>query len=42
MLKPILIFIIFAYIPVLLLTTYVPAIATTIPKWYMPKAFMLP
>ena len=39
MLKPILIFIIFAYIPVLLLTTYVPAISTTIPKMFMPKIF---
>ena len=39
MLKPILIFIIFAYIPVLLLTTFIPAIATTLPKMFMPKIF---
>ena len=39
MLKPILIFIIFAYIPVLLLTTFIPAIATTLPKMFMPKLF---
>lgn len=40
MLSPIMIFIIFAWIPTLLLTTYFPAIATTIPRMFMPKIFM--
>lgn len=40
MLKPIMIFIIFAWIPTLLLTTYVPAVATTLPKMMMPQLFM--
>lgn len=40
MLSPIMIFIIFAWIPTLLLTTYFPAIATTLPKMFMPKLFM--
>lgn len=39
MLKPILIFIIFAWIPTLLLTTYVPAVATFLPKMMMPQLF---
>ena len=39
MLKPIMIFIIFAWIPTLLLTTYVPAVATTLPGILMPQLF---
>lgn len=40
MLKPILIFIVFAYIPVLLLTTFVPALSLTLPKICLPKLFL--
>lgn len=40
MLKPILIFIIFAWIPTLLLTTYVPGVATMLPKMMMPQLFV--
>ena len=40
MLSPIMIFIIFAWLPTLLITTYFPAIATTLPKLFMPKLFM--
>ena len=39
MLKPIMIFIIFAWIPTLLLTTYIPAVATTLPGILMPQLF---
>ena len=39
MLSPTLILIIFAWIPTLLLTTYVPAIATFLPKLILPKLF---
>ena len=39
MLKPILIFIIFAWIPTLLITTYVPTVATFLPKLIMPNLF---
>lgn len=40
MLKPTLIFILFAWIPTLLLTTFIPEIALTIPKALLPKLFM--
>ena len=39
MLKPIMIFIIFAWVPTLLLTTYIPAVATTLPGILMPQLF---
>ncbi|MBR5534621.1 MAG: TRAP transporter large permease [Ruminiclostridium sp.] len=39
MLKPIMIFIIFAWIPTLLMTTYIPAVATTLPGILMPQLF---
>ncbi|MGI6181128.1 MAG: TRAP transporter large permease [Agathobaculum sp.] len=39
MLKPTMIFIIFAWIPTLLLTTYLPAIATFLPKMLLPNLF---
>lgn len=39
MLKPILTFIVFAWIPTLLITTYIPAVATTLPKLMMPQLF---
>ncbi len=41
MLKPILILLIFAYLPVLLLTTFVPALSLTLPKLVLPKVFGL-
>lgn len=40
MLPPILIFIIFAWIPTLLLTTFIPALSLTLPKMILPKLFM--
>lgn len=39
MLKPIMVFIIFAWIPTLLITTYIPAVATTLPGMIMPQLF---
>ena len=39
MLKPILIFIAFAWIPTLLLTTYIPSVATFLPGLLMPQLF---
>ena len=39
MLKPIMILLIFAYLPTLLLTTFVPALSLTIPKLFLPKVF---
>jgi len=41
MLSPIMIFIIFAYIPTLILTTFVPALSLTLPKLILPKIFGL-
>ncbi len=41
MLKPIMILLIFAYLPVLLLTTFVPALSLTLPKLILPKVFGL-
>ena len=40
MLPPIMIFIIFAWLPTLLLTTYIPELALTLPKLILPKLFM--
>jgi len=40
MLSPIMMFIIFAWVPTLIITTYFPAVALTIPKMVMPKLFM--
>lgn len=40
MLSPITIFIIFAWLPTLLLTTFIPEIALTLPKMILPKLFM--
>lgn len=40
MLKPIMIFIIFAWVPTLLLTTYIPGVATLLPKMMMPQLFV--
>lgn len=40
MLSPIMIFIVFAWLPTLLLTTFIPAIALTLPKMILPKLFM--
>ena len=39
MLSPIIIFILFAWIPTLLITTYIPAVATFLPKLMMPQIF---
>ena len=39
MLSPTMIFIIFAWIPTLLLTTYIPAVATFLPKMLLPGLF---
>ena len=39
MLKPIMTFIIFAWVPTLLITTYIPAVATTLPGILMPQLF---
>ena len=39
MLSPIMIFILFAWIPTLLITTYIPAVATFLPKLMMPQIF---
>lgn len=39
MLSPTMIFIIFAWIPTLLITTYVPAVATFLPKLLLPNLF---
>ena len=39
MLKPIMILLIFAYLPTLLLTTFVPALSLTLPKMVLPKIF---
>ena len=41
MLKPIMVLLIFAYLPVLLLTTFVPALSLTLPKLILPKVFGL-
>jgi tripartite ATP-independent transporter DctM subunit len=41
MLAPITFFIVFAYIPTLLLTTFVPALSLTLPKLILPKIFGL-
>lgn len=41
MLTPIMFFIIFAYIPTLLLTTFMPALSLTLPKLILPKVFGL-
>jgi TRAP-type C4-dicarboxylate transport system permease large subunit len=40
MLPPTMIFIIFAWLPTLLLTTYIPDLALTLPKLILPKLFM--
>ena len=39
MLSPTMIFIIFAWIPTLLITTYFPAVSTTLPKLLLPNMF---
>ena len=39
MLSPIMIFVLFAWIPTLLITTYIPAVATFLPKLMMPQIF---
>ena len=41
MLSPTLIFIIFAYVPTLIVTTFIPELSLTIPKMVMPKLFGL-
>ena len=41
MLSPIMTFIIFAWIPTLIITTYVPAVATFLPKMILPNLFGL-
>jgi len=40
MLSPIMILIIFAWIPTLILTTFIPELALTLPKLILPKLFM--
>lgn len=40
MLPPIVMFIVFAWIPTLLLTTFIPALSLTLPKLILPKLFM--
>lgn len=39
---PTLMFIVFAWLPTLLLTTFIPELALTIPKYVLPKLFMNP
>lgn len=39
MLSPTMVFIVFAWIPTLLLTTYIPSIATFLPKLILPNLF---
>lgn len=39
MLSPIMIFILFAWIPTLIITTYVPTVATFLPKMILPNLF---
>lgn len=41
MLNPIMLFVLLAYIPTLLLTTFIPALSLTLPKLILPKIFGL-